>query len=165
MRVGGQVLDLLPAGTSTAMLLLRLSLTALMWVVILAAAVEIIFLWALFILPIQFLARRRRPAAPPPPASGTYYPPPTSTIPPLPTADAVASREALDGLPDPGHSPALSNCAMCGGSTSGSTGDCLFCGTPLSMIPARGWHIDPLNQGARRWHDGTRWTAHLEEAS
>ncbi|MGI8756324.1 MAG: hypothetical protein ACR2MB_10805 [Acidimicrobiales bacterium] len=144
------------------MMLVRLLATAAMWLFIVAVALEVVVLWAVIILPIQFLARRRRAEAQPAPspAPGNYSPP-TSTIPFFAAGGATTSREVLDSLPDPGHSPALSNCAMCGGSTAGVTADCLFCGSPLSMIPTRGWHLDPLKQGERRWHDGDRWTSHV----
>lgn len=169
-RVGGRGVAAVPKATTTGGLALRLLLTILLWALLVAIAVEVIVCWALFVLPVQYLLNRsrratkvssrdagdhsaaaRQPSSPLPP-------------PPPPTSGAVVAQATLDSLPAPVRESALSSCAMCGGSTKGAEGECLYCGMPVPMISARGWHRDPITPGMRRWHDGATWTSFVESA-
>jgi len=158
LRSGGFVVDAMPKATSTGMLLLRLLVAVLVWVVLLAVVLEVLVLWAIFVLPVRaLLARSKEPkpgGSPPPGAPIAHGIPGPGGVTPPPVALAQAAPPAAEA--------AVDHCSMCGGSTEGSCERCSYCGSRLPVIEARGWHTDPLGSGGRRWFDGQRWTEHVE---
>lgn len=167
-RVAGRALAAVPKTMSAWGLFLRLLLTAVIWLLLIGLALEVIVLWVIVVLPVQALVRRS--TAPSHTRSGAMAsaaatPPLDRPVPPPPPpAFAAVELQSLKRLPDPTREPALATCAMCGGSTQNAHDGCLFCGTRLPMISARGWHRDPAGPGRRRWHDGTTWTSFVESA-